>query len=128
MLPDNISELPEGFGPQHPTVKFFLGKGWLVPVDKDAKAPDPIPGLTPEKVTPENTTTELTQEEAAAKAAEEAAAIKKAETEARIKALDRMNLEALRNEAAAVGVEWADGDTKAMIAQKITEKLQAELR
>jgi len=115
LLPDSISKLPEGFGPDHPTVKFFLGKKWLVEVDENAPKDDASnpSSITPERLTPEQSTPEQT----AAKAAEDVAA--------KIKALDRMNLEALRNEANTLGVAWAESDTKAMIAQKITEKLQA---
>ena len=109
LAPDAVGELPGGYGLKHPAVSFYLEKGWLTQVERAEEQPTaetPPPGLP----------------------AEETAAKKKAETAAKIGALDRMNLEELRKEATAVGVEWVDGDTKKVIAQKITEKLQAEAR
>jgi len=133
ILPDEIKELPKGFGPDHPTVKFFLLKNWLVQVD-EAQVSDPWQ-LTPEQKAAKAA---ADAEKAAAKAAAEAeaakakaleeAARKKAELDVKVAALGKMNLEELRKEAAAAGIACADGDTKAVIAQKIAEKLQAEAR
>ena len=128
--PDAVNTLPEGYGPEHPTVKFYLSKKWLVEVTDEvsAKEPEHVPGMTEEeKVIPESAQNEppdLTEEE---KAEMEAAAQKKAEINAKINAIGRMNLEQLRTEATSLGLEWAVNDTKSVIQQKIAEKLQAEL-
>ena len=117
--PDAVDTLPEGYGADHPTVKFYLAKKWLVEV-KGGKAPT---DETPPPITPP----ELTPEQIAAKQAEEAVAAKRAEIDAKIKSIGRMNLEPLRGEAFALGIEWTEDDTKATLVQKITEKLQAEM-
>ena len=142
ILPDETKELPAGFGPDHPTVKFFLLKKWLV----QAEAPSSNPWqLTPEQEAAKaaadaekaaakaanDAAVKAAEDAAKAKAAEDAAkaaAQKKADADAKIASLARMNLEELRKEAAAAGVAYAEADTKAVIAQKITEKLQAEAR
>jgi len=103
--PDAVGTLPAGYGSEHPTVKFYISKKWLAPVNGETKPAEP-PALTEE---------------------EKAASQKKAEIEEKIRSLSRMNLEQLRGEAFALGVNFVETDTKNMITQKITEKLQAEL-
>ena len=131
ILPGETKMLPEGYDESHPTVAYYLLRGYLVKVDasrppaQDVKVPD-NPGVPGSDTGDPNAKTdpggvELTDEE-------KAAAAKIAEIEAKIKAVGKMNLEPLRGEAFALGIEWKEEDTKAILVQKITEKLQAEIR
>ena len=118
--PDAVDTLPVGYGPDHPVIKFYISRGWLKELKGNAQpAPPAPPPVTPPA--------ELTEEEKAAKAAADAAAAKKAELDAKIKNIGKLNLEPLRGEAFALGIEWTEGDTKAVLVQKITEKLTAEM-
>ena len=118
ILPDQTKELPVGYGETHPTVEYYFKRNYLVKVDAESVADgETNPGGGSD--TP-GAGVELTEEE-------KVAAQKKAEIDAKIEALAKMNLEQLRGEAFALGVECAESDTKKMIAQKITEKLQTEL-
>ena len=38
ILPDETKELPKGYGENHPTVKFYLAKGWLISAETPAAA------------------------------------------------------------------------------------------
>ena len=78
LLPDATGELPEGYGADHPVVKFYLGKKWLVEVKgKGGQKPaadlppnDPPPNIPPAdpppNVPPVNTPPEMTDAEKAA--------------------------------------------------------------
>jgi len=125
LAPDAVGTLPDGYGADHPTVKYLMDKKWLTPVKggKAAPANDPPPQTPPANDPPP----ELTEEEKAAKAAEDAENEWKAGIAAKIKEVGKMNLEPLRGEAFALGIEWVESDTKAILVQKITEKLQAEM-
>ena len=107
--PDAVGTLPAGYGPEHPVVKFYLDKKWIKEV-KGGKSVAPKVDTPPEP--------ELTEEEKAKMA-------KKAELAAKIKAVGKLNLEPLRVEATNLDIEWTESDTKAVLAQKITEYLQA---
>ena len=129
LLPDNIGTLPEGFGADHPTVKFYISKKWLEVVKgKAAKsaapAKDDDPPVDPFKVEDDDDTSDgdddLTDEE-------KAEAQRKADLGAKIEAVAKMNREPLREEATALGIEWEDADTVAVLRQKITARLQAEM-
>jgi len=96
--PLNAKGEPEGYGPNHPTIKFYLERKWLVPTESKPE---------PEQSEPN---------------AEE----KTAAAETKPKGRSRMSREELREEAAALGIEWAESDTRETLIQKITERLQAD--
>lgn len=122
ILPDETKPLPAGYGETHPTVAFYLAKGYLVKVDPPAAEPSANPETgegneNPPQVDPFALTDE-----------QKAEAARKADIEAKIKAVGEMkNREPLRVEAAALGIEFKDTDTVEVLKQKVTEKLQAEL-
>jgi hypothetical protein len=130
LTPDAVGELPVGYGPEHPTVAFYLSKGWLTSVELVDGVASQVPQPSPDPLTPSDQL-ELTEEEKA----EALALVNKVriaafgnpeDVTAKIKSLDRMNLDPLRYEAAALSVEWSELDTKAVLIKKITEKLQGE--
>ena len=43
MLPDEVAPLPPGYSKDHPVVKFYISKGWLVPCDQVVAQPQPEP-------------------------------------------------------------------------------------
>lgn len=108
LLPGASDTLPTGFDEKHPTVKFYIERGWLTPT---------IAPATQE--TPPNSPPALSDEE---KAAQD----KAAELDKKIKALNSMNLDPLRTLATELGIEFTPTDTKDTLKQKITEKYQAE--
>jgi len=96
LLPNESGKLPDGFDGNHPSIKFYIGRGWLKtagpdktegPVEAD-KPEDPVEG--PEKS---------------------------------IKSLERMTLIQLQEKAAELGIQFAPIDTKAILAEKIAAKL-----
>ena len=132
VAPNEKIELPEGYGPEHPTIKFYLAKKWLTPVKEKAAQ------VTEDDADDEETTDETTGDENAEPATNQAPpqtpvqvtippAPQASPIDSKIKAISKMNLEQLRGEAFNLGVEWAESDTKEMIRQKITEKLQTEV-
>jgi len=106
--PDDVAELPEGYGPSHPTVRFYIDKGWLAPCG--------------EAVPVDSADAKVDLADVAGNSAQ-----KEANVEEKIKSLSQMNLEQLRGEAFALGVDCTETDTKKAIAQKIAEKLKADL-
>ena len=114
LLPGEADELPEGYSENHPTVKYYLSIGWLTVTTKEAvmAAKEPVQ----EPVT-ENKPPELTEAEKVAKAGEELGK--------RLKEVSKMSLDLLRATAAELDVEFDDLDTKAVLCEKITAKLQA---
>jgi len=113
LLPDEVGELPKGYGLANPTVNFYLKKGYLTEVTDN--------GATPEEG--ESASNDSGDDETGET---EAAAQKKAAVDAKIKSLDRMGLDTLRKEAVALGVVYADEDTKEVLRKKIADKLQGE--
>ena len=79
-----------------PIVQFFLKKGWLVEVNPTA--------------------------EAAMKRAEQ----KTSDLDKELKKIAKMKLEQLRDKATALGIEFTEEDTEAVLIEKITDKLRAE--
>ena len=103
LVPGDTLPLPEGFDESHPTIKYLIENKFIVPVDFKSAV------LTDEDV-------------AAAKAKEQ----KAAQVAGKLKEINKMNLDALREEAAKLGAEYTDTDTKDALKKTITEKLQAE--
>ena len=105
--PGATIELPEEYGKNHNTVNWYLIGGLLTVVD------------------------EKTEKAAAAKKAEEteaqkAEAAKQAELKKKISALNKLNLDSLKELAKSFEIEVADSDTIAILRGKITEKYQSE--
>jgi len=98
LIPGDCGELPKGFDENHPTIKFYFKKKWL---EKTEKKESGKGGKKPK-----------TKEE---------------EIAAKIKAVAKMNLDPLKEEAASLGIDFDDSATRAILQQKITEKLQEEL-
>jgi hypothetical protein len=119
LIPGDSGELPDGFDQQHPTVQFYIGKGWITPT---------LPGAalsTPQ----EPPHTEPTEEEKARAEEERLAAEEQSKKDAeaqKIKGLARMSLSQLQDEAKSLGIEFAETDTKAILTQKITDVYQVE--
>ena len=111
MQPDEIKELPDGYGAKHPTVKFYLAKGWLVQAEAPAAAASKKSALT--------------DEEKAAVEASKQAAKKEAELKKILKDVAKMNLDQLRAKAGELGIEIADSDAETALVEKITAKLSA---
>ena len=112
LLPEEVKTLPEGFGPEHPVVKFYIAKKWLVPVEGGNA--QPLRETPPPPENRDSTGDETTE------------ALSKAELESKIAAVRRMNLEPLRTEASALGIAFEEDDTRDTLRSKIVEKLQAE--
>jgi hypothetical protein len=126
LAPGESNELPEGFDQRHPTIRFYIEKGWLTPPfsgsEQEAAAPQSTPGETTEEE--ERVERErLAAEEQARKVAE---AQKAEEFAAKLKALAVMKLVQLQEEAKSLGIEFEESDTKQVLAQKIIDKYQAE--
>ena len=105
--PGATIELPAEYGKNHNTVNWYLIGGLLTVVD------------------------EKTEKAAAAKKAEEdeakkAEAAKQADLKKKISALNKLNLDSLKELAKSLEVEIADSDTIAILRGKITEKYQSE--
>jgi hypothetical protein len=98
LLPDEVKELPDGFNEKHPTVKFYIAKGWLKPAENPKDKAE----------------------------AKKAAAAKKKDVDARVKALDKMTEAEIKAEAEKLGVELTEEDTADIIKGKVAEKIKAE--
>ena len=98
LLPNESAELPKGFEATHPTVAFYIRKGFLTVVNA----------------------------EPAAEPAEQEVGTKANDFASKTKALATMKLDELRSEAVALGLSFEDTDTRAILAAKITEKYQAQ--
>ena len=119
IAPDEVKELPEGYGKEHPTVAFYLMRKYLIEAENPADESGGT-GNAPPQVDP----FALTDEQKAAAAAEQ----KKAELEALVKTVGEMkNRDPLRDEARKLGIDFKETDTVEVLKQKITEKLQADI-
>jgi len=108
LLPDAVDNLPEGFDKSHPTIKFYFARKWLAEATPDEAAkPEPQPEP------------ELTEAEKA-----ELEALNKADAlEKELKALKGMNKAQLQTKATELGVEFKEDETNAVLADKISAKL-----
>jgi len=93
LLQNSTGELPVGYDETHPTIKYYLQKGWLKAVNV-------------------NTAAEPKNEDS--------------DVDKKIKEIAKMNLESLRAETTALGVEFTEADTRAILIDKITAKLKTE--
>lgn len=107
ILPDEVGTLPQGYGKDHPTVKYYLSRNWIKVVD-DANGNGGAPAAVNVGV---NINTDPNEPGAPAAPAES--------TGGQNKPIDRMNKEELQALAFGRGVEFAETDTKAMLIEKI---------
>ena len=117
LLPGETHELPEGFDTNHPTVKYYLSKGFIMEADGNAEAKSEA--SEEDRLAAE----EKTKVEAEEIAKQQA---KAAEIEQKIKALGAMKLEELQAVATSLEITFTSSDTKSVLAQKITEKYETE--
>ena len=101
IVPGESGELPGEFDKDHPTIKFYIEKGWLTEINEP--------------------------EEGAVNVNEDAEkAHDPSNEQGSRKSLSQMNLTELRAEATTLGIEFEETDTKAVLLQKIRENNQAE--
>jgi len=123
VLPGDIQELPPGYSEKHPVVRFYLEKKFIEAV---ASVPAPHPAA--------NTGVTVKEYAAASEAVTEAseaiqvpdAAETSTEAPKKVKSINSMTLDELRAYAAELGISIDSKDTKAVLKEKITTKLQAE--
>lgn len=103
ILPDDTGVLPQGYGKDHPTVKYYLSRNWIKEVGNADKSG------------------------AAAAAVNVGVGISTAgESGGQSKSIDRMNKEELQALAFERGVEFTDADTRNMLIEKIKAAQSAE--
>jgi hypothetical protein len=119
IMPGKTGELPKGYGENHPTIQFYLKKGWLTKIDA-------LPADTPAEQEAPAKAPELTEEEKAEREAMKLAMIKEAELQKQIKERGKMNKEKLCAKADELGIDFAETDTNAVLIEKITAGLRAE--
>lgn len=99
ILPDAVGTLPQGYGKDHPTVKYYLSRNWIKVVGSDngngGAAAAVNVGVGINGAPAENTDS------------------------GQNKPIDRMNKEELQALATERGVAFVETDTKAMIIEKI---------
>jgi len=100
IAPGETKELPAGFGAEHPTVKFFLGRGWLTQTsDGGVLVPS---GTTSGEDPPEGDLMQMPLTS---------------------RNVSRMRLEQLREVATNLELSWVEADTRAVLIEQITAKL-----
>ena len=126
--PNEIVDLPEDFGLEHPTVAFFVNRGWLTKVPAGGAV---VPPATNVDDTPPETEGGGDKKPYEADAKNEAKEKEAAEYESakdsismaeKVKSLGKMNKEELRAEAAKLGVTYASNAGDDLIRQRIADK------
>lgn len=111
ILPDTVDTLPQGYGSDHPTVKYYLSRKWIKEVGggSDSKNTAAVNvGL--------NINTGADGENNGGSTGDDAGSNVGNGSQ---KTIDRMNKEELQSLAFERGVAFADTDTKAMLIEKI---------
>ena len=101
ILPGETRELPAGFGEGHPTVRFFMDRGWLAKTSAGGVLVPP--GTAAASGAPKGESPENPQGGAALSR----------------RTLERMRLEELKELAAGKGLETNDGITKAALVEML---------
>ena len=110
ILPDEVGTLPQGYGKDHPTVKYYISRNWIKVVgsaDENGGASAAVNvgvGISSTDGAPADSTGSNRQN----------------------KPIDRMNKEELQALAFERGVEFVETDTKAMLVEKIRAAQSAE--
>ncbi len=110
ILPDEVGTLPQGYGKDHPTVKYYLSRNWIKVV---GGTNDNGNGGAPAAVNVGVNINNAANEPGAP--AESTGGNNGGQN----KPIDRMNKEELQALAFERGVEFAETDTKAMLIEKI---------
>lgn len=107
--PNETAALPDGFGLEHPTVDFFIRRGWLTKVTDGGIVVPPAAKA---------------DEEAAqtAKVTAKAAAEKDAAITGKVEALVKMSHDELRAEATRLGVGFSANAGPDLLRQRIADK------
>lgn len=115
ILPDEVGTLPQGYGKDHPTVKYYLSRNWIKVVD-GVNGNGGAPAAVNVGV---NINTNPNEPGAPAESTG-------GDNGGQNKPIDRMNKEELQALAFARGVEFVDTDTKVMLIEKIRAAQSAE--
>lgn len=108
ILPDDVGTLPQDYGKDHPTVKYYLSRNWIKVVD-GVNGNGGAPAAVNVGV---NINTDSNEPGTPAESTG-------GSTGSQNKPIDRMNKEELQALAFARGVEFVETDTKAMLIKKI---------
>ncbi len=103
ILPDEVGVLPQGYGEDHPTVKYYLSRNWIKVVGGAHGS-----GNTPAAV---NVGVSINDTNGAP--------ADSGDNGGQVKPMDRMNKEELQALASERGVEFTENDTKAILVEKI---------
>lgn len=115
ILPDEVGTLPQGYGKDHPTVKYYLSRNWIKVVDGANEGGN---GGAPAGV---NVGVNINNN--ANNANDPGAPAENAGGQG--KPIDRMNKEELQALAFERGIEFVETDTKAMLIEKIRAAAQS---
>jgi len=118
IVPDQVGELPEGFSENHPTVKYYIAKGWLAPTAEVAEPPvEPeVPDATEEPPEPPKPEPPPTPPETP----------EPPDVERIIAGLARANKAQLMEKCGELGIECSEEETNDALKGKIADKLRAE--
>ena len=112
--PNEVATLPEGFGLEHPTVDFFIRRGWLAKVtDGGIVVPHTVNGEDLPKS--DDGESNPGEKEEAKNAIEE-----------KIEALAKMDHDELRAEATRLGISFASNAGPDLLRQRITDRYREE--
>lgn len=108
ILPDDVGTLPQDYGKDHPTVKYYFSRKWIEEVGGTSGSTEtPSGGVSVDVGINDGTDGEKVNAPAS-------------------KPIDRMNKEELQALAFERGVEFTEADTKAMLIDKIRAAGSAE--
>ena len=113
--PNETAALPDGFGLEHPTVDFFIRRGWLTKVTDGGIV---VPPSTKADDTPNVDGGENNPDK---EAAEKEAAISE-----KIDALAKMSHDELRAEATRLGINFATNAGPDLLRQRISDRYQED--
>ena len=121
LVQNEIGDLPNDFGPDHPTVKYFLRRGWITKMD-GASASVALPA---DYDLDDNNTPPLTDDDTAGSNDDDAGdGENQSPPQLTARDVQRMSLEGLRTEATRLEIDFSGSDTKAILIAKILEKLE----
>ncbi|GHU52697.1 hypothetical protein AGMMS49975_09040 [Clostridia bacterium] len=131
ILPGETAELPRGYGADHPTVKFYISRGWLEIVggktEGEASSVTVNVGIKPLDDDNGNTGgngNEKTNSDNGEKENEEDGGNATADVSKPDKPISRLNVDELKAYAKQLGLEFADTDTRNMLIDKINAALK----
>ena len=112
--PNDTATLPEGFGLEHPTVDFFIRRGWLAKVtDGGIVVPHTVKGEGLPKADGDESKPSVEGEA-------------KNTVDEKIEALAKMDHDGLRAEATRLGINFASNAGPDLLRQRITDRYREE--